>query len=945
MESSQDARSGREENLQSIISKITDDAGSIPDSGLDESDFLLVATEHSSFKRKTEQDDSDEVRKIPKEDLGSDVKFISDEIKQDIDSMPVQIFHDLPGEGPFPIASSAQGDVLIHDQTQPVFQPLAIEDPHNEVTHALEDSLDNVQVSANSPIPMPQVALGLIPNKDVLLPEQVSAEQVTLQFQKKLEDLEQQVKVLQNRNLALEESYKKLSDLVEAQNHLLASGGPIIQRLAPTTPQEVLDDTTNQKEPSGASPTTPTPKVPQISEKLFLGLSQQASKPAVQSYELPRRVSAKEVLNLWENGCDEFPPIKDWTPTQKLKQQSKISRWKKLVDIFKADYHGDMKSFEESFSDARGEVLPVTTILSLYETQQTPAFLGRSRTELDETVSSSGDNSQQEADDEGKKRVRNSLDSESEDVDDGEGNADSKVTDSGVTQPSTEVRYYLPRKVTPKDIVRLWEEGCEEFPPVCQWTRAQKIGQETKIFRWRKIVEIFNKDCNRSWDHFYGKYANDRGHLMAISSIIAKYDAENATSGPIFDIPEARSRLIAGSKEEDSGLASEKLSATSTTPLNSIGEVKVEDPNPGEGTSHILPRKVTAKDIIKLWETGYGDLPPLHKWTPAQKSGQRSKFSRWTKIYDIYKYHCKGDMSMFESKFSDERGELYPVTTIVAMFDACESPSSLSSPFSGTMQTGKKAGEGSDTEIYQLPRKVTAKEVVQLWEEGCELFPPVSKWQKIHKVGHETKLFRWKKIVDIFRKDCGGSWEKFEERFSNPKGELLPVSAILSKYDLENEPPSYLPKGFASSLTSFKTAGKDQITRVEESLTAVRSKNDQLVEDENKEFASDSEMVGGDSSPQKVGAEFILPKKVTALDVIYLWENGMGDMPPLCQWTPTQKASQRSKISRWNKIVDIFKYECNSDIRKFEEKYRDEKGELLPITNILNLHDAHDKVL
>ena len=57
----------------------------------------------------------------------------------------------------------------------------------------ISDSLDTVQVSANSPIPMPQVALGLIPNKDVVLPEQVSAEQVTLQFQKKLEDLEQQV--------------------------------------------------------------------------------------------------------------------------------------------------------------------------------------------------------------------------------------------------------------------------------------------------------------------------------------------------------------------------------------------------------------------------------------------------------------------------------------------------------------------------------------------------------------------------------------------------------------------------------------------------------------------------------------------------------------------------------------------------------------------------------
>jgi len=100
--------------------------------------FTILYVYYFQLFRKTEQDDSNEVSKIPKEDLGSDVKFISDEIKQDIDSMPVQIFHDLPGEGPFPIASPARGDVLIHDQTQPVFQPLAIEDPHNEVTHALE---------------------------------------------------------------------------------------------------------------------------------------------------------------------------------------------------------------------------------------------------------------------------------------------------------------------------------------------------------------------------------------------------------------------------------------------------------------------------------------------------------------------------------------------------------------------------------------------------------------------------------------------------------------------------------------------------------------------------------------------------------------------------------------------------------------------------------------
>ena len=744
-----------------------------------------------------------------------------------------------------------------------------------------------------------------------------------------------QVKVLQNRNLALEESYKKLSDLVEAQNHLLASGGPFIQRLTPTIPQETSIDTTAKTDP----PETPTTtKVPFVSGRPLVVNLQPPVRSGLRSYELPRRVSAKEVLNLWEHGCEEFPPLKDWTPTQKLKQQSKISRWKKLVDIFKVDYGGEMKRFEESFSDARGEILPVTTILSLYETQQTPAFLGKINFDLEEAFASSGDKVDTlEVDEDAKKVVRKSLDSEAKDPEDVEINTKPKLekgADSSVTPASSEVRYYLPRKVTPNDIVRLWEEGCDEFPPVCQWSRAQKIGQETKIFRWRKIVEIFNKDCNRNWDTFYTKYSNDRGHLLAISSIIAKYDAENATTGPIFDIPEARNRLSTTVDDQEDSLTGEM--SLSAAPLNGVGGVKLEGSSPGEGSSHILPRKVTAKDIIKLWETGYGDLPPLHKWTPAQKAGQRSKFSRWTKIYDIYKYHCKGDLSLFESKFSDERGELYPVTTIVAMFDAWESPSSLSSPFAGAFP-GQKTGEAPESKIYQLPRKVTAKDVVQLWEEGCELFPPVSKWPKIHKVGHETKLFRWKKIVDIFRKDCGGSWENFEERFSNPKGELLPISAILSKYDLENEPPSYLPKNFVSGLNSSSMAQKDEIGE----------QNDQVQDtDHDKVIGSDSEMTEDEAgtSPKK-GSNFILPEKVNALDVIYLWENGLGDMPPLCQWSPAQKANQRSKISRWNKIVDIFKYECGSDIRKFEEKYRDEKGDLLPITNIVNLHDAQDKPL
>lgn len=82
---------------------------------------------------------------------------------------------------------------------------------------------------------MPQVALGLIPTKRPQpLPdaESQSLTCIPAQFVCKLEKLENQVKVLQNKNQVLEESYKKLSDLIEAQNHLLTSGSPVVQHVS-----------------------------------------------------------------------------------------------------------------------------------------------------------------------------------------------------------------------------------------------------------------------------------------------------------------------------------------------------------------------------------------------------------------------------------------------------------------------------------------------------------------------------------------------------------------------------------------------------------------------------------------------------------------------------------------------------------------------------------------
>lgn len=859
--------------------------------------------------------------------------------------------------------------------------------------------------------------VGLVPAKKrkeeiVSIP---SDEEVPFYFQRRLEDLEKEVRQLQNKNRALEESYKKLSNLVEAQNHLLASGGPMLQRMptpactAPQTREDCVSiadiQPTDRKVIATASiPSYVTSQSFTQSSKLARMQSTSPSvtkQNGVTAFELPRRVSAKEVLHLWEYGCDEFPPLKDWTPTQKLKQQSKISRWKKLVDIFQNGYGGDWDRFERSFSGNKGEVLPVTTILSLFETQQTPAFLSAS------TLKENGVHSPirikaEEEEDKITSRQHLHSDVESEVSDVSTENLEPRSVEqlpkegnSAKLDSQSEVRYTLPRKVTPRDIVSLWENGCEDFPPVGMWSRAQKIGQETKIFRWKKVVDIFNGDCHRNWDLFDRKYTNEKSLPLPISSIIAKYDAEHVVHGPIFDTKEPRrNSIIAGFGSSSSfGETENETVIVKTDQTMGPVEVKIEIPNLGDsddvfslGTGdsafgsqeslgqctlitteastteyhngihlkaqresctsprddkYILPRNVTAKDVIKMWEEGYEDMPPLSTWSPAQKAGQRSKFSRWAKIYDIYKYHYKGDMDDFERAFSDEKGELIPVTTIVAKHDARDTSASNASSisFSSPSMVVQSSTDGPELEIYQLPRKVSAKDVVELWEEGCERFPPVSKWPKIHRVGHETKLFRWKKIVDIFRKDCSGSWEKFEERFCNSKGELLPISAILAKYDLENEPVSYFkPLNLNGSV-------RHSVDKPGPTMADTPQLSSNLPEStEGNAIPTDTFLPKTASTPALAKQpEFILPKKVSALDVIYLWENGLDDMPPVCQWTSPQKASQRSKISRWNKIVDIFKYECCSDIRLFEEKYKDERGELMPITTILNLHDAQDK--
>lgn len=80
-----------------------------------------------------------------------------------------------------------------------------------------------------------------------------------------------------------------------------------------------------------------------------------------------RKVSAKDVLQLWYHGLNKIPPVKHWSPQQKAVQQSKISRWKKIVELFEQEFSGDWDKFHKHFSNSLGQLLPITAIIAKHE--------------------------------------------------------------------------------------------------------------------------------------------------------------------------------------------------------------------------------------------------------------------------------------------------------------------------------------------------------------------------------------------------------------------------------------------------------------------------------------------------------------------------------------------------------------------------------------------------
>lgn len=865
-------------------------------------------------------------------------------------------------------------------------------------------------------------------------------------LEKKILALEQQLTSLQNKHGVLQESHDKLAQLVEAQNHLLAC------HTAPPPTREALSSFPANESEFIQSPEETTP----VSESPGSTRVKQAQE-TVEQYKLPRKVTAKDIIRLWEEGSRSVPPVKNWSPAQKMKVQSKLSRWKKIIDIFKGDCNGDIERFQQKYTGECGELLPVTTILALHENRLSSEFLskGFSNTKLNTIELKSPVHCKKEIDDE----TSEWNDDPAMMIDE---ETSGKFTAVDGEKPN---RYVLPRKVTARDVVQLWDSGCEDFPAIGSWSKAQKIGQETKIFRWKKIVDIFKKDCNSDWDVFTERYSNDKGELLPLATILAKHDAMYA-----------QDQLVANKQTADTEASKDKISTlkTPTTTETSRSEKTPRDPD-----CVTLPRKVTAREVVRYWTEGCEAFGPVKDWTRAQKMGQETKISRWKKIYEIFRYQCYRDWDEFCSKYTNQRGELLPIATILAKYEA-ENPSGVPSyqlhgkESPGVLTPGSTAADGvfdqtlqhndllegardipnpikilipvnengeyvlpaklspiealslweqgtkqvppiknwthdqvvqksllasiqhlaqiferdcgghlrrfverfSDTdgellpisgiiyssncrkyspyfteyeksikqsrsrgEQYELPKRVSAKEIVWLWENGCRDFPPVKAWSSAQKLRYTTKLSRWRKIVEIFHQKCDSNWRIYEEKYSNASGELLAISTVISMQD-DTDSDSYasmIKKSMNSPEPNGKLRRRSSASGESHSKTKIVKDNG----DSEGDMGRNGDSLGSYSnSKNDPSTEFHLPRKVNALDIINFWECGFGDMPPVAQWSPLQKFRQRSKISRWSKIYDIYKNHCKADIVEFEKLYSDKDGQLLPATTIISMYES-----
>ncbi|XP_065674321.1 uncharacterized protein LOC100215655 [Hydra vulgaris] len=534
-----------------------------------------------------------------------------------------------------------------------------------------------------------------------------------------------------------------------------------------------------------------------------------------------RKVSAKDVIELWENGIGDIPPIKTWSKTQKFKQQSKISRWKKIVDIFKYQCHRDMKKFEEIYTDSHGCLLPVAAITTKFETIYGDELNITSKLM---TVTTNDDDRHHDTNvklprHEGEGfRKRKHDDSQTPN----EISYDDSIFDNQSPPFSTQNIEQISKTKNEDSCTDYKMQGFKSFTATKQTPTGYLTTENMDEIRRHSSSSSVSSRCEMLDRQF--RYDSSRSNSFEKEPFRKQSDSDapsNQTT--VLDIKETARQnnenpivhvvspsVIIKEEEESSdeveiidsrflGNYDKKTAEFSITfdnqssPSNSDSETKefTLDMSP----EPIIPENISVLEAIELWKNGSANFKPIKDWSSSKKACNKLA-QKIEDIFYIFQNVFKSDYATFKIMCT-ENNTLLTIDESLAKFskplkertneiDLCK-PTANSMTFDFSHH--KTVSANSDV-LYLLPRKingkkVNARDVLQLWYYGLNKIPPVKNWSAQQKSVQQSKISRWKKIVDLYERDYKGDWDLFEKTYSNGNGQLIPITAIIAKREEE----------------------------------------------------------------------------------------------------------------------------------------------------------------
>ena len=670
--------------------------------------------------------------------------------------------------------------------------------------------------------------------------------------------------------------------LMSVKDVLASRGQDIANNNSPEVGENKLSDTYSVA--SGSQSETGSKMVPYrgaSSTSNSSNTSLQCDSQQDPCFILPRKingqkVSAKDVIRLWEDGFCNIPPIKTWTPSQKLKQQSKISRWKKIVDIFKTECNSDMKLFEMVYKNECGALLPIAAIISKHEHSQSAADIIGQPTMS--TVNTS--------------------------------TLDIKVDNfkAGFSDGSDKARHYDFRGPYNRlhELGREWDlfeaQSCKErraftIRQVENWQRniiqPHENGAITENLQSITLPKIFEEKADshedRAVPHLNHASIHDAQSIKSSGMVIKEASGIDCAKSDFME-------------NDPQNLVKRLQGSDGFNPIVRIPSCSEERKEPEESSMSDSSDNSSCKDIDVTGSITSESSVPSKSYSPVT-----SKLGKDLKSRSPLNPEIKKPQSTAMNK-----GTTGQSLDCVRVSDAEKNAKAIYHTLTNV-----------NPELYNvLPETDDPIEVLNLWEHGSESYPPVRFLAMKPELIRDSRLAAWRKFIGIFHYFCNGDKQILLQKYSDEHGRLYRVSEILQGFGSVFSQRQSKPLNVTSTVaTTIQTPTS--------SLLNLAQASDQL---DTKPPRTDINIY---TLPRKINGH-----KVSAKDVIHIWNHGLKNIPAVKSWLPNQKVRQQSKISRWKKIVEIFEVDCACNMQNFEKKYSNKSGDLLPIAAIISKYEA-----